>query len=139
MVEVLGLSHIAIIVRNIEASVRFYKAVFGATEHETSPTAKKAGIRWLKFGPNESMAFHLCPIDKISVLEQMGLKAMPIGEHRSMFDHIAFRVKSIPDITQVVLANGGNINARNIPYAYDPAKQLFIDDPDGYVLEFCLF
>jgi len=116
------IDHVAIHVRDVDASARFYVALFGLREIP-SPVA---GRRWFDLG--HGVALHL-----------LGVRTAPVADDRSV--HLAI---TTADLAPVVAA----LNARGIAFSdfagrsgvigssrSDGVHQIFFRDPDGYWLE----
>lgn len=117
MIATHGLTHLALSVRDLERSLRFYSAVFGAREYfRDSDTIQVIGP-----GPHDVIAFERRPGDA----------GRPGG-----IIHFGFRLTRPEDIDAAVAAvesAGGTISSRGefgpgLPYA-------FVRDPDGYEIE----
>lgn len=117
-IEVVKHNHIALQVKDIKISTQFYKEVLGLESIEV-PDTLKAIRSWFKLSTDQQI--HLLA----------GL------DHKVMNDrngsHFALFVKSI-DNTETYLKKN------NIPYhaqvRFDGAKQIYVADPDGYLIEF---
>jgi len=116
LVETHGLTHLSLLVRDPDRSLRFYADVFGVVEYfrdERSVQAKGPG-------PHDVIAF-----------EQRPDAGEPGG-----IDHFGFRLTDpahIDRAVEEVLRAGGRLLRRGefgpgLPYAY-------VTDPDGYQIE----
>jgi catechol 2,3-dioxygenase-like lactoylglutathione lyase family enzyme len=114
-----GLTHVHLIVSDLERSLRFYEQVFGMNEE-------------FRDGPN--MVFLTTPgsQDSITFNEQVNGPRIGAGG----VDHLGFRLVDKADlddaIRQVEDAGGRLVergeHAPGVPFAY-------VSDPDGYVIE----
>jgi catechol 2,3-dioxygenase-like lactoylglutathione lyase family enzyme len=119
MIRTQGLTHVHLIVTDLDRSLRFYTGVFGMVE---------------QFRDGPKMVFLRTPgsHDSITLNEQPGNDR--IG--RSGIDHIGFRLVDRTDLDaaiQEVIEGGGRLVERGehqpgAPYAY-------VADPDGYLIE----
>ena len=121
MIQTQGLTHIHLMVRDLERSLRFYQGIFGMRE---------------LFRDGEAMVFLNTPgsRDSITLNED---PAMSEGAGKSGgVAHIGFRLANKSDlgaaIAEVEQAGGKLLSrgehAPGVPYAY-------VSDPDGYVIE----
>jgi catechol 2,3-dioxygenase-like lactoylglutathione lyase family enzyme len=114
-----GLTHVHLVVDDLDRSLRFYREVFGLEE---------------QFRDGPTMVFLQTPgaSDSITLNGQPGDPR--IG--RGGVDHIGFRLvdkTELDDAVRQVEAAGGRLvergeHAPGVPYAY-------VADPDGYVIE----
>jgi catechol 2,3-dioxygenase-like lactoylglutathione lyase family enzyme len=117
MVRTFGLTHIALAVRDVERSSRFYQRVFGAIE-----VYREAGFAQLQTpGARDVLVLESAP-------ERAGQAGGVI--------HFGFRLTSAADIDQAraaVESAGGSIREQGEFVAGEP--YLFALDPDGYEVE----
>lgn len=121
MVKTRGLTHIHLMVRDLERSLRFYQHVFGVQE---------------RFREGRHMVFLNTPEseDLITLNEDPG-EADVAGSNGGV-NHFGFRLSSgseLDDAAEAVEAAGGSIvkrgeHAPGVPF-------LYIRDPDGYLIE----
>jgi catechol 2,3-dioxygenase-like lactoylglutathione lyase family enzyme len=114
-----GLTHVHLIVADLDRSLRFYTEVFGMEE---------------QFRQEPSMVFLSTPgsADSITLNQQPGDPRIGSGG----VDHIGFRLVDKTDLDAAVReveAAGGRLiergeHAPGVPYAY-------VVDPDGYTIE----
>lgn len=119
MIRTQGLTHVHLIVSDLERSLRFYEQVFGMEE---------------QFRDGPSMVFLRTPgaADSITLNEQPGASRIGSGG----VDHIGFRLaddQNLDDAIREVEIAGGRLVERgehqpDVPYAY-------VADPDGYLIE----
>jgi catechol 2,3-dioxygenase-like lactoylglutathione lyase family enzyme len=121
MIETHGLTHIQIVVADLQRSLVFYERVFGMEEQYRS-------------GP--TMVFLRTPgaYDTITINEDA--ERSDDAGRRDGVDHFGFRLKDPDDLERAIAeveAAGGKLVERGnhgpgIPYAY-------VSDPDGYLIE----
>ncbi len=119
------LDHTAINVTDVEKSRKFYTEKIGLTEMER-PGFGFDGV-WYEVGPGKQQ-FHL-----ISHKDLTGTDLPARGGPR-MEHHFALRVADIEATRQELESRGVAIMAENA--RPDGVTQLFVQDPDGYVIEF---
>ena len=118
-----SLNHVALSVKDVNASADFYAKVLKFTE--ITNRTKNPGIRW--FSIEEGKELHLISIVKENVTIN---KAVHFALTTSNFD--AF-VKAL-DIIKVEYYDW-NLTAHKINIRADGIKQIFFQDPDGYWIE----
>jgi catechol 2,3-dioxygenase-like lactoylglutathione lyase family enzyme len=110
-------NHLALHVKDIQASAKFYRDVIGL-EQIPVPDNLKAIRAWFKIGPDQQI--HLLDGRTETITHDRN------GSHFALF------VESI-DKSEAFL------KARQIPYhlqtRFDGVKQIYFSDPDGYLLE----
>ena len=121
MIRTQGLTHIHLVVRDLERSLRFYQDVFGMDE---------------RFREGPHMAFLSTPgSGDLITLNQDPNEARLAGAKGGV-DHFGFRLTTPSDFDAAVRdveAAGGKLISRgehapSSPFAY-------VEDPDGYVIE----
>jgi len=122
MIRTQGLTHLHLVVRDVERSLRFYKGVFGMDE---------------RFREGPHMVFLSTPgREDLITLHEDPSEAQLAGVNGGV-DHFGFRLTEPSDfdaaISDVEAAGGKLIkrgeHAPGVPFAY-------VADPDGYVIEF---
>jgi catechol 2,3-dioxygenase-like lactoylglutathione lyase family enzyme len=116
-IEVVKHNHVALHVKDIKLSTHFYQEVLGL-EPVPVPDTLKAIRSWFKLGADEQI--HLLAGRKHKVMDDRN------GSHFALF------VKSINDTETYLKKN--NI-AYHAQVRFDGTKQIYIADPDGYLIE----
>jgi catechol 2,3-dioxygenase-like lactoylglutathione lyase family enzyme len=121
MVRTQGLTHIHLVVRDLERSLRFYQGVFGMEE---------------RFRDGPKMVFLNTPgSGDLVTLNEDPAQARLAGVHGGVA-HFGFRLRDGADlqaaIAEVEKAGGKlierGVHGGSVPFAY-------VEDPDGYVIE----
>jgi catechol 2,3-dioxygenase-like lactoylglutathione lyase family enzyme len=120
VIETEGLTHIHLLVRDLDRSLGFYQAVFGLEE---------------KFREGETMVFLGTAGGDTITLNEVGLGS-EIAGIRGGIDHFGFRLRDGADLDRAIAeveAAGGRLVRRGdhpsgVPFAY-------VTDPDGYQIE----
>lgn len=116
---ILELNHVAIFVKDVEESVRFYQEVIGL-EKIDRPAFDFPGA-WFRIGQFQQL--HLIGIRS----NDIELNSNPRG------NHFALRVKSYMEVEDLLKSKGAEYQPpRKRP---DGAVQIFLKDPDGYFIE----
>ena len=114
----LQLNHVALHVSDVEQSCAFYRDVLQLEPMER-PAFDFPGA-WFRLGVDQEL--HLIG----------GRTAPVISHHRS--DHYALRVDDL-DAWEAHCARLGVATSRRV--RPDGARQMYVRDPDGYVIELC--
>ena len=114
------LNHVALLTRDLEASVRFYRDVIGLAPIPR-PAFSFSGA-WLRIGAGQEL--HLIAGER---------SADP--DARARGNHFAVRVGDVDGAA-------AHLRAKEIPFRGpvrrpDGARQIFLSDPDGHVIELC--
>ncbi len=121
MIRTQGLTHIHLVVRDLERSLRFYQGVFGMAE---------------RFRDGPRMVFLNTPGSQdLITLNEDPAEAQLAGENGGVA-HFGFRLADSADLDTAIAeveAAGGKLirrgaHAPGVPFAY-------VEDPDGYVIE----
>jgi catechol 2,3-dioxygenase-like lactoylglutathione lyase family enzyme len=121
MIRTQGLTHIHLMVRDLDRSLTFYQRVFGLEE---------------RFREGRHMVFLNTPGSQDLITLNEDPDAASVAGVNGGVDHFGFRLTEVSDldtaVTQVEAAGGRLIkrgeHAPGVPFAY-------ISDPDGYVIE----
>ncbi len=121
MIETEGLTHLHLVVRDLERSVRFYVDVFGMEET-------------FRDGPN--MVFLRTPGARDTLTLNADPAQVDQAGRRGGVDHFGFRLKDASQLGAAIVAveaGGGRLVERSehvpgVPFAY-------VEDPDGYLIE----
>ncbi len=113
-----GYNHVALAVKDIEVSARFYRELVGL-EQITVPDNLKAIRAWFKIAPGQELHLLAGRVDSVANNDRNGA-------------HFAL---SITDANPIE----AYLKTKNYPYhrqqRFDGAWQIYITDPDGYVIE----
>lgn len=121
MIRTQGLTHLHLVVRDLERSLRFYQQVFGMEE---------------RFRDGPKMVFLNTPgREDLITLNEDPAEARLAGVNGGVA-HFGFRLASSTDLDTAIAeieAAGGKLirrgeHAPGVPFAY-------VEDPDGYVIE----
>lgn len=121
MIETEGLTHIHLVVSDLDRSLRFYESVFGMEE-------------MFRDGPN--MVFLRTPGSRDLITLNAAPEERDNAGRQGGVGHFGFRLKNIDDLSEAVAiieAAGGRLvergeHAPHVPFAY-------VADPDGYLIE----
>ncbi len=123
--KILTIDHAGLNVSDVETSRKFYTEGLGFQEMER-PDFDFDGV-WYLVGPGKEQ-FHLLS-NKDIMKEDLPLAKKPRSEH-----HVAFRVEDTDEVAKELKSRGIEIMLHN--KRSDGISQLFVMDPDGYVIEF---
>lgn len=117
-IPILGYNHVALSVANIDSSARFYREVIGL-EPIPVPDELKAIRSWFKIAPGQEL--HL-----------LAGRSAPVANNDRNGAHFALSILNADPVEAYLKQKG-------IPYhrqqRFDKAWQIYITDPDGYVIE----
>lgn len=113
------LNHVAIHVADVERSLEFYSEVLGLRELDR-PAFSFPGA-WFELGPGQEL--HI-----------IGERDQPVHSGRRG-THFALRVDDIEHAAAILREHGMDMFGPKL--RPDGARQLFIVDPDGHVIELC--
>ena len=120
MIEILDLNHVALAVSDVPRSIKFYEDVV-CLKQKPRPAFDFEGA-WFAIG--ETRELHL--------LEGLNTE---VNEH-PRGDHFAMEVADIESCQRHLEETGATIV--NINLRPDGARQIFIEDPDKHIVEFCV-
>lgn len=117
-IAVTGYNHVALAVKDMEASARFYREIIGL-EPIPVPENLKAIRSWFKIAPGQEL--HL-----------LAGRTFPVTNNDPNLAHFSL---TIPDADPVE----AYLKTKGLPYLrqqrFDGAWQIYISDPDGYFIE----
>ncbi|HXX79687.1 MAG TPA: VOC family protein [Ktedonobacteraceae bacterium] len=130
--EIRRLDHVALLVKDVERSKRFYVQLLGMEEHPRPSNFNFPGA-WLRKGSAE---IHLIGEDEPGRVEQV----YPGGYNPDELStghvtHFAFEVADLEETRLYFQSRGIPIVGGPRPRG-DGVMQLYIRDPDGYIIEF---
>jgi lactoylglutathione lyase len=118
-IDIKGVNHLSFSVENLEVSTRFYQDVLGLKQLEVPENLRHRYV-W----------FHLAPGQELHLLAG---RQKPVNNVDPNGMHIALTVPDA-DVVEKYMID------KKIPYKrysrFDGAKQIYINDPDGYMIEF---
>lgn len=117
-IAITGYNHVALAVANIDSSALFYREVIGLEQIQV-PENLKAIRAWFKIAPGQEL--HL-----------LAGRSTAVSNNDRNGAHFSF---TIPDADPVE----AYLKLKGLPYhrqqRFDKAWQIYITDPDGYVIE----
>jgi catechol 2,3-dioxygenase-like lactoylglutathione lyase family enzyme len=125
-VAVLGLAHVAIRARDLEASTRFYAEALGLQAGYRPPFGFPG--RWL-YAENGAALIHLLAADDAAARRYTGSADGGAGA----VDHVAFAATDWPAMRGRLQGLGVPFQVRQTPDTGAP--QVFLHDPDGVTVE----
>ena len=130
MIKISELNHVAIIVRDVEHSRRFYCGVLGMQEAPRPATFKFDGA-WLRSGSAE---LHLIQLNDAS--QEPGDAPVHPDEHADIARarHHAFAVEDMNEVVRCLREHNIEIVLGPRPRG-DGAIQTYCFDPDGHLVE----
>ena len=130
--EIRRLDHVALLVKDVERSKRFYVQLLGMEEHPRPSNFDFPGA-WLRKGSAE---IHLIGEDQPGRVElvQPG-EYNPHELSTGHVTHFAFEVADLDETRQYLQSRGIQIVGGPRPRG-DGVMQMYIRDPDGYIIEF---
>jgi catechol 2,3-dioxygenase-like lactoylglutathione lyase family enzyme len=128
-VDVLSLHHAGLIVADLERSRWFYGTVLGLEEVARPRNFRFAGA-WFQAGETQ---LHL--ITAADTTAPAGLPDPGAGKQTGLALHFALEVGDVYALQAHLAAAGATVVNGPIPRG-DGAYQLFVEDPDGHLIEF---
>lgn len=117
-IAISGYNHVALSVKDIEVSARFYREVVGL-EPVAVPDNLKAIRAWFRIAPGQELHLLAGRADSVSNNDRNGAHfALSIADANPVEEYL--KVKAWPYHRQ---------------QRFDGAWQIYITDPDGYVIE----
>ncbi len=117
-ISITGYNHVALAVKNIDSSAYFYREIVGL-EPIAVPDNLKAIRSWFKIAPGQEL--HL-----------LAGRTDPVTNNDRNGAHFALSIPNADPVEEYLKKKG-------IPYhrqqRFDKAWQIYITDPDGYVIE----
>jgi catechol 2,3-dioxygenase-like lactoylglutathione lyase family enzyme len=123
-----GIQHCALVVSDVETARRFYVTVLGL-EELPRPANFRFGGAWLRAGGDE---VHLIAAPDTTC--PPGVPEPGEAQRTGLATHIAFEVESLAAMRERLLEHGVEPVGGPMPRG-DGVDQLFLRDPDGYLLE----
>jgi catechol 2,3-dioxygenase-like lactoylglutathione lyase family enzyme len=117
-IPVSGYNHVGLFVQDIQKSARFYREIVGLEPVEV-PDNLKAIRSWFKIGPGQQL--HL-----------LAGRTEPVTNNDKNSAHVSWTIPNADPVEEYLKSKG-------IPYTrqlrFDGIGQIYITDPDGYVIE----
>jgi lactoylglutathione lyase len=117
------LDHIALLVRDLEESVRFYTSVLKLRE-AVNPMGG-GGFRWIDIGNNQRLHLQQGDVSRTHVERQTHI-ALTVEDFDGMLEHLRTSGAAFCDMK----GTPGAVNVRP-----DGMRAVFIEDPSGYWIE----
>jgi catechol 2,3-dioxygenase-like lactoylglutathione lyase family enzyme len=128
--EILRLQHCGLVVSDLEKSRWFYETVVGMAEVSRPPNFTFAGA-W--FRDNSGDELHLIVAGDTTA--PAGFKNPGPGKHTGLATHISFEVTDLAAMKARLEDHGLEILGGPMQRG-DGVEQLYLHDPDGYLIEF---
>lgn len=129
MIRIEKLQHCGLVVHDLEKSRWFYGTVLGMEELSRPRTFTFRGA-WFRSGDGE---VHLIAAGDTTA--PPGLEDPGPGKHAGLATHIAFEVDDLAATRAQLIRHGVEILGGPVERG-DGFEQLWVFDPDGYVIEF---
>lgn len=133
----LSLNHFSIRTTDLDATRRFYEQVLGLTVGPR-PEFPFPGL-WMYRGPHDSYsnaAVHIIgmdPNDPVGLKAYLGDRDVSSLKGSGAVDHVAFFAEGLGGMLEHLRAQGVDVRQRTVPSL--GLHQLFLDDPNGVVIE----
>jgi glyoxylase I family protein len=125
-----GASHLALTVRDMDASAEWYQRVLGLQELRRYSSDEAGSARVLLLDPASFFVLGLCQPDDGS--------SEPFDHRRTGLDHVAFRVTDEAELDRWI----AHLDEFGVPHSpvrvLDLGRFVSFDDPDGIQLELWL-
>jgi lactoylglutathione lyase len=137
-----GFSHIGIAVSDLDRSIRFYSDVFGFAElYRLDFNGNEVAATMEQEGPFRS-AMLIRDDVRIELLQWVDVPISGGGKKPMTelgFTHLSFRVEHVDDLTEAVVAAGGQVHPQTLshvgPEGAAQTGLLYYTDPDGTRIE----
>ena len=132
LLEIRRLDHVALLVKDVERSKRFYAQLLGMEEHSRPSNFNFPGA-WLRKGSAE---IHLIGEDepgRVELVQPGGYNPQELSSGHAT--HFAFEVSDLEETRKYLQTRGIPIVGGPRPRG-DGVMQLYVRDPDGYIIEF---
>jgi catechol 2,3-dioxygenase-like lactoylglutathione lyase family enzyme len=130
--EIRRLDHVSLLVKDVEQSKRFYTQLLGMEEHPRPGNFNFPGA-WLRKGSAE---IHLIGEDEPGRVDMVqSVEYSPAELSTGHVTHFAFEVKDLEETHRYLQARGIPLVGGPRPRG-DGVMQMYIRDPDGYIIEF---
>ena len=130
MIEIGRLHHVSICVADLDATRNFYCAVLGMDEVDR-PTTFNFNGQWFRKNGYE---IHTIYIDAAGQVPGDAENIIKPGRDITFARHFCFSVSSVDEAVKTLAENGVELAAGPRPRG-DGATQMYIYDPDGYMVE----
>lgn len=124
------LQHCGLVVQDLEKSCWFYGTVVGLQEVPRPPNFTFRGA-WFRCPSGDE--FHLIVAGDTTA--PAGFQEPGPGKHSGLATHIAFEVEDLPAVKARLEEHGLEILGGPLMRG-DGVEQLYLHDPDGYMIEF---
>lgn len=129
--EIRSLSHVALLVKDVERSVHFYSQILGMENLARPSSHFQSSGAWLRKGTAE---IHLINDAEPERVAQIYSDYSQNEQSRGYCPHIAFEVTNLKQALAHLRSH--DIKIAGGPYLRaDGSRLIYIHDPDGYVLE----
>ena len=146
-----GVSHIAVCVRDLEASLKFYRDVLGLTIrlHTTQKMAKRPGAESSEMYQQQRESRTVAnlwfdddtkgePFLVLTSHPQEQVSGIPIKLDQIGISHISFTVENVKEVAREIQSKGVPLAGKLDDFT-DPqgrVRTIFVYDPDGILVQF---
>ncbi|MGB0389346.1 MAG: VOC family protein [Ardenticatenaceae bacterium] len=127
--DIQSLAHCGLVVRDLEKSRWFYGTVLGMKEVPRPKTFKFGGA-WFVSG-----AFEVHLVLAKDTVAPPGFRDAGAGARTGLATHLAFEVPDLDKVVATLEKHGVSIKGGPMARG-DGVMQLYLHDPDGYLVEF---
>ena len=117
-ISTIGFNHLALSVSDIEASTVFYRDILDLEPIEV-PDELKAIRSWFRFGGGQDL--HL-----------LAGRTEPVADNSRNSSHFSLTIPDAGEVEAFLIQKGMDYHRQQ---RFDGAWQIYISDPDGYVIE----